>query len=389
MAKKSEASAMKCKNDLATITNNLLSDAKGIIDSTRSRAYVAVNVAMLERNWYLGKRIAVEEIKGENRAEYGAKIIDELSKQLTKIYGKGFTKTNLYSFLQFFKTFPKIFHSVSGKSMSPLLTWTHYRCLLRVFDDKAREWYLNEALLENWSVRTLERNISTQYYSRLLASQKKEPVKREMQKKTAAFQQDKLEFIKNPVVAEFLNLSPNMDFTESKLESTIISHLQKFVLELGKGFAFVARQQHIHTDLQDYFIDLVFYNYILKCFVLIDLKAGAVVHQDIGQMDMYVRMYDELKRGKDDNPTIGIVLGSDTSKDIARYSILNGNKCLFQAKYMAYMPSPRELELEIERQKEIFKLQNESDNSAQVNAKSRKGKNVGKNKIETHVKAMR
>ena len=233
---------------------------------------------------------------------------------------------------------------------------------------------MQEALNETWSARTLDRNISTQYYYRLLASQNKAPIKREMRAKTKTYQQDKLEFIKNPVVAEFLNLSQNTDFSESKLETAIINHLQKFVLELGKGFAFVARQQHIRTDTDDYFIDLVFYNYILKCFVLFDLKTGTISHQDVGQMDMYVRMYDDLKRSEDDNPTIGIVLGSDTSRDIARYSVLNGNKRLFQAKYMAYMPTPEELELEIERQKEIFAEQNYENPNVFENAKKKRGK---------------
>ena len=349
-----------CTRSSVIISANFIADVQRIIETSRTRAYAAVNVSMLERNWQLGKRIAEEEIKGKTRAEYGVKIIAELSKRLTDIYGKGYTKTNLYSFLQFYKIFPKIFHTPCGKSAQPLLTWSHYRCLLRVFDADAREWYMQEAINETWSARTLDRNISTQYYHRLLASQNKGPVKREMRNKTKAFQQDKLEFIKNPVVAEFLNMSPNTDFSESKLETAIINHLQRFVLELGKGFAFVARQQHIRTDTEDYFIDLVFYNYILKCFVLFDLKTGTVSHQDVGQMDMYVRMYDELKRNEGDNPTIGIVLGSNTSKDIARYSVLKGNKRLFQAKYMPYMPTLEELNMEIERQKEIFAEQNDS-----------------------------
>lgn len=359
---------------VATVSVSFLSDVQTIIEASKNRAYAAINIAMLERNWLLGKRIAEEEINGKKRADYGVKIIAELSRRLTGIYGKGFTKTNLYSFLQFYKMFPEIFHTLCGKSDQPLLTWSHYRSLLRVLDSKAREWYMQEALNETWSARTLDRNISTQYYYRLLASQNKAPIKREMRAKTKTYQQDKLEFIKNPVVAEFLNLSQNTDFSESKLETAIINHLQKFVLELGKGFAFVARQQHIRTDTDDYFIDLVFYNYILKCFVLFDLKTGTISHQDVGQMDMYVRMYDDLKRSEDDNPTIGIVLGSDTSRDIARYSVLNGNKRLFQAKYMAYMPTPEELELEIERQKEIFAEQNYENPNVFENAKKKRGK---------------
>ena len=229
--------------------------------------------------------------------------------------------------------------------------------LLRVDNEVARNWYLQEAASQQWSVRTLERNISSQYYFRLLQSQHKEPVEAEMKALAAPFQKDKLEFIKNPVVAEFLGLSPNLDFTETKLEAAIITQIQKFLLELGKGYAFVDRQQHIATDAGDFYIDLVFYNYILKCFLLIDLKTTRITHQDVGQMDMYVRMYDELKCGPDDNPTIGLILCADTSKDIAKYSILRDNKQLFAAKYLTYLPSEEELRREIERQKEIFQLQ--------------------------------
>ena len=248
---------------------------------------------------------------------------------------------------------------MSGKSQ--ILSWTHYRNLLRVTDKNARDWYLNESINEVWSARTLDRNIASQYYYRLLQSQNKQVVKDEMNQITAPYQQDKLEFIKNPVVAEFLGLSPNSDFSETKLESSIITHIQKFVMELGKGYAFVARQQHIKTDMGDYFIDLVFYNYILKCFLLIDLKASRITHQDVGQMDMYVRMYDQLKRTEGDNPTIGLILCSETSEDMARYSVLHDNERLFQARYLTYLPSIDQLKEEIELQKEIFRLQQEND----------------------------
>ena len=210
---------------------------------------------------------------------------------------------------------------------------------------------------ESWSVRTLQRNIYSQYYYRLIQTQKKELVKNEMEELTAEYQNDKLEFIKNPVVAEFLGLAQNTDFTETELEKSIISNIQKFLMELGKGYAFVARQQHIHTEKQEYFIDLVFYNYYLKCFVLIDLKTSKVTHQDVGQMDMYVRMYDELKRTEGDNPTIGIILCSDIDENIARYSILKGNEQLFASKYKLYLPSEEELRAEIETQKVMYKLQ--------------------------------
>ena len=221
--------------------------------------------------------------------------------------------------------------------------------------------YLRESVEQTWSARTLDRNISTQYYERLLLSQNKEPVESEMTNLTKQFQTDKLEFIKNPVVAEFLGLSSNIDFTETELEQSIITHIQKFLMEMGKGYAFVARQQHIKTEHEDYFIDLVFYNYILKCFVLIDLKTSKITHQDVGQMDMYIRMYDEMKRSEDDNPTLGIVLCSETDEDIARYSILHGNEQLFATKYKLCLPNESDLRKKIERQKEIFRLQHSDD----------------------------
>jgi len=336
-------------------SDNIFKDASLIIEQSRSYAYRAVNVAMIQRNWLLGKRIAIEELKGESRAEYGKEVVVKLADYLTENYGKGFAKTNLYQFVQFYKCFPDIFHAVSGKSLS--LAWTHYRALLRVTDDAARNWYMNEAISEGWSSRTLDRNIASQYYYRLLQSQAKEAVRDEMQALTADFQNDKLEFIKNPVVAEFLGLSPNSDFTETKLEASIITHIQKFVMELGKGYAFVARQQHIRTDMGDYFIDLVFYNYILKCFLLVDLKTSRITHQDVGQMDMYVRMYDQLKRTEGDNPTIGLILCSETSEDMARYSVIHDNERLFQAKYLTFLPTVEQLREEIELQKSVFQSQ--------------------------------
>ena len=336
-------------------TSNLLTDVRQIIDQTRELAFRSVNVAMLQRNWHLGKRISEEILQGEDRAEYGSQVIVQLSKELTQIYGKGFGKNNLYRNVQFFRLFPNIFPTLSGQSK--LLTWSHYTLLLSILDDEAREWYADEAYREGWSVRTMQRNISSQYYHRMLLSQHKDGVRDEMKQLTAPMQDDKLEFIKNPVVAEFLGLAPNSDLYESKLESAIIAHIQKFVMELGKGYAFVARQQHIRTDMGDFYIDLVFYNYILKCFLLVDLKTTQITHQDVGQMDMYVRMYDQLKRTEGDNPTIGLVLCADTSEDMARYSILHENPQLFQAKYMLYLPTTEELAKEIERQRAIYMLQ--------------------------------
>ena len=340
-------------------TDDVLKDVCSIIDSAEKYAHRSINIALVQRNWFIGYRIAVEELKGKDRADYGLEIIKKLSKELIKIYGKAFDTRNLYYFLRFYKMFPLILNSVSSK-FNMLLSWTHYRTLLRIEDKNARDWYAKEAFEQTWSVRTLQRNISSQYYYRLLKSQVKEPVILEMKEKTK--ENDslyKLEFVKNPVIAEFLGFSLNQSFTESELESSIISNIQNFLIELGKGYAFVSRQQHIHTEKQDYYIDLVFYNYILKCFVLIDLKTRKITHQDIGQMDMYVRMYDEFKKSKDDNPTIGILLCSDTDEDIAKYSILNGNEHLFTSKYKLYLPTEEELRAEIENQKTLFKLQHQ------------------------------
>lgn len=335
----------------------LYNRASIIIEDARNRAYRQVNESLVRRNWELGQIIAEEELNGEDRAQYGASVIKELSKRLTATYGKGFSKSYLYSFVQFYKTHPSIFQSAIGKS-DKLLSWTHYFVLTQELNDDARCWYEKEAAEQNWGVRTLQRNISSQYYHRLLASQRKDLVEKEMLQLTAPLQSpDPAEFIKNPVIGEFLGFTADSSFRESELEQSIIDNLERFLLEMGKGFAFVARQQHIHTAKRDYYIDLVFYNYILKCFVLIDLKTSKVEHQDVGQMDMYIRMYDELKKGADDNPTLGIVLCTETDEDIARYSVLHGNEQLFTSKYKLYLPTEEELRKEIETQKTMFYLQ--------------------------------
>ena len=339
-------------------TGSVFEDACNIIETAQKVAYSAVDLTFVHRNWLLGKRIADEELNGESRAEYGAEVIKKLSKDLNAQYGRGYTKTNLYNFYSFYKMYPEIFHSESGKS-NVKLSWTHYRVLLQVKDEIAREWYENEALRETWSVKTLQRNISSQYYYRILKTQDKTAVEAEMKELTSEYQ-SKLEFIKNPIIAEFLGMREDTSYLESDLEQCIIDNLQKFLMELGKGYAFVARQQHIHTEKEDYYIDLVFYNYILKCFVLIDLKTKKITHQDIGQMDMYIRMYDDLKRGEGDNPTLGIVLCADTDEDIAKYSILHGNEQLFASKYKLYLPTEEELRAEIETQKEMFSIQVEN-----------------------------
>lgn len=348
-------------------SDNILSDIQNIIETSQRQAYHAVDTILSQRNWLIGYRISEEEIDGSDRAEYGANIIKKLSKELTAQYGKGYDRSNLYHCLRFYKEFPQIVDTTCRQSHIRL-SWSHYRALLQVADSGARSWYEKEAYEQTWSVRTLQRNINTQYYYRILQSQRKDLVEQEMLEKTSDFQNDKLEFVKNPVIAEFLGLSSNTDFTETDLETSIISNIQKFLMEMGKGYAFVARQQHIKTEKEDYFIDLVFYNYILKCFVLIDLETDKITHQDVGQMDMYIRMYDELKKGADDNPTLGIVLCTETDEDIARYSVLHGNEQLFASKYKLYLPTEEELRKEIEIQKTMFYLQQKEKRSEQMHS---------------------
>lgn len=339
-------------------SGDIFTDAKGIIDSSQRAARGAVNVFLVIRNWLLGRRIAEEELQGQGRADYGQEVIKRLSRQLEAEYGKGFDKINLYWFLRFYKSYPQIVYT-ARKQSDQLLSWSHYRALLGVHEDDARAWYEREALHETWSVKTLQRNIASQYYYRLLKSQVKQPVVDEMHELTAGLQSDRLEFVKNPVIAEFLGI-PDAELAslrESKLETAIINNLQKFLIELGKGYAFVGRQYRIHGMESDYFVDLVFYNFELQCFVLIDLKTSEITHQDVGQMDMYVRMFDEVRLKQGHNPTLGIVLCSQTNADVARYSLLNGSDQLFAAKYKLCLPSEDELRAEIAAQKEIFYLQ--------------------------------
>ncbi len=345
---------------------SFITDLKDIIYSARQLVYSAVNYAQVRQNWLIGQKIVMQEQKGKARAEYGKQIIKLASQALTEEFGRGFSVTNLKNFRQFYLMFSDlpIGQAVSDQSelekgqavpdQLPLLSWTHYERLIRVTDPIARDWYMKEAAKQMWSYRTLDRNISTMYYRRMLASQDKEIVQKEMQDKTSDYDKNKLEFIKNPTVLEFLGLPANKGYTETVLEQAIIDQMQNFLLELGKGFSFVARQQHIRTETMDFYIDLVFYNYILRCFVIVELKTHAITHQDIGQLDMYVRMYDDLKKGEADNPTIGILLCTETDKTIARYSVLNDNKQLFASKYMDYLPTEKELEEEIERQKALL-----------------------------------
>ena len=338
------------------ISNNYINEIKKILKNARQKAYTAVNSAMVEAYWKIGRRIVEEEQSGRERAEYGKEIIKNLSKELTEEFGKGFGERNIRNIRQFYVLFSDY---EKWKSLISKLTWTHIQKVLRVSNEKARIFYLTEAAENMWSVRTLDRNISTLYYNRIVASIDKKIVENEMKEKTKKLQAK--EFIKNPVVLEFLDLPSNMSYTESQLEKALTDDIQKFMMELGKGFAFVERQQHIRTENSDFYIDLVFYNYILKCFVIVELKTEKLTHQDIGQLDMYIRMYDDLKKQENDNPTIGLLLCTETDRTIIKYSVLNDNKNLFASKYINYLPSEEELINEIERQKTLFESRNNNE----------------------------
>ena len=363
----------------------LFQDACTIIDQAQAAAYRQVNETLIKRNWLLGLRINKDVLKAQ-RAEYGEQVVKVLAKELTAKYGEGFTWRNLYNYVDFYSTYNGFFlkdngdsvndqtilHALSAKSenifhalraKSPIrLSWTHYRIILQENSKEARDWYEQEAAREMWGTRTLQRNVSSQYYHRLLKSQNKALVHDEMVKLTSPLQ-DRLEHLKNPVVAEFLGFKNRTDYTESELEQTIIDHLIPFLMEMGKGFALVDRQKRIHTEKEDYYIDMVFYNYNLRSFILIDLKTTKLSHQDVGQMDMYVRMYDELMCPQGHNPTIGLILCADTDDDVAHYSVLNGSDQLFAAKYLTYMPKREDLRREIEQQKEFYRLQHKEDSS--------------------------
>lgn len=370
--------------------NVLVNDLRSIVSKARSKAFAAVNYSLVERNWRIGQRIVEQEQNGASRAEYGKHVIEIASAALTEEFGKGFSYTNIANYKRFYLTFNnlQILQTVSeefnnpiqqtlpAKSSTPhkedkaestqselrLLPWSHYERLIRVEDKKAREWYAKEAFEQGWSFRTLNRNINTLYYERLLMSKKKQPVVNEMQDKTKAYQQDKLEYLKSPVVLEFLGLPEDTFLAESKLETAIINNLEKFLMEMGKGYALVARQQHIRTEENDYYIDLVFYNYLIKSFILVDLKVNRITYQDVGQMDMYLQMYDKMKKGPDDNPTIGIILCTETDSDVARYSTLAKNDQMFAAKYKLYLPDKEDLKREIERQKELYLMAHPEEN---------------------------
>ena len=349
-------------NDM--VSANLYASIKEVIDKARGAVHRAVNNAMVEAYWHIGKLIVEEELQGLERATYGKKLIEGVFLRLTAEFGNGFSSQNLWNMRQFYQKFSTMRRELQigdeSKILSTMrreLSWSHYRALLRVEKTNACIWYMNEAAEQNWSVRALERQINSLYCERLLLSKNKKPVLREAEEKTALLRQEPAEFMKDPYVLEFLNIKDRSNFRESELEQAIIGKIQECLLELGKGFAFVARQKRISTENSEFYIDLVFYNYNLKCFVLIDLKTGKLTHQDVGQMDMYVRMFDNLQKGKDDNPTVGLILCTEKDKAIVKYSVLNENKQLFASKYMLYLPTEDELAHEIVREKRLIEME--------------------------------
>ena len=320
---------------------NLINSVKEVIIQSRQRVFRMVNASLLDTYWNIGKLIIEDEQNGNSKAVYGKSTLKNLSKELTFEFGKGFDESNLRNMRSFYNAFPIC------DALRHELSWTHYRLLSRVDSEQKRMYYLNESIIGNWNSRTLQRQITSLTYDRILEHKTEVSEKLEIQN-----------IIKDPYIFDFLGFENNIKNTENKIESAILEHIQKFLLEFGKGFAFVARQQHILTDTSDFFIDLVFYNYILKCFVIIDLKTTELSHQDIGQIDMYVRMYDDLKKSDDDNPTIGLLLCTEKDETIVKYSVLNDKNNLFASKYLMYLPKEEELKQIIDQDRVQFELDN-------------------------------
>jgi predicted nuclease of restriction endonuclease-like (RecB) superfamily len=318
--------------------NSLINEIKSILKSAQAKAVSAVNSAMVFAYWEIGKRIVEEEQNGAEKADYGVFLLKELAQNLSIDLGKNFDERELRKIRQFYLTFP------IRDTVRPELSWSHYRSLIRVENENTRMFYLNEAIAQHWSTRKLDRNISSQFFQRVLSNQKA------VQETRKTGNTSNLDFIKNPYILEFLNLPANLTHKEKDIEKAIIKHLQSFLLELGKGFAFVAQQKLIRTETSDFFIDLVFYNYLLQCFVVIDIKSTKLTHQDIGQLDMYVRMFDDIEKSENDNPTIGILLCTDTDNVVVKYSVLNDNKNLFASKYQLYLPTDEELQKIIKKE---------------------------------------
>ncbi|BDU40838.1 PDDEXK nuclease domain-containing protein [Vibrio nigripulchritudo] len=338
----------------------LLANIRQLLNQGRKQVAVAVNTAMVQTYWEIGRLIVEDEQQGQARAEYGKQVLKHLSASLTQEFGKGFDASNLRNMRLFYLAFP------NRDALRHNLSWTHYRTLTRIENEQARHWYMNEAIDQGWSARALDRQIGALYYERLLTTQAKQqdiqPVLDEGEQKISELAVTAKDYLRDPYIFDFLGL-PSGTLQESELEQALIDNLQKFLLELGKGFAFVERQQRISTDDGDYYIDLVFYNFHLKCFLLIDLKMHKLTHQDVGQMDMYVRMYEEKKRQKDDNPTIGLILCTENNHTVAKYSVLNDSEHLFASKYMLELPTEEELrqQLEKERQHLLSQVSNNKD----------------------------
>jgi predicted nuclease of restriction endonuclease-like (RecB) superfamily len=315
---------------------NLYQYSRELILNARKKVYQVANFAMVETYWHIGQKI-VEEQDGEQYAQYGKGLLKSVSERLQKEFGKGFTYVNLTNMRKFYQQFPNVY------ALRKELSWTHYRSLIRIENPKARELYMNEAAQNAWGTRFLDEQVDKHYYERLISTHKEtlNELNAENSKLLSINPHDFI--LKDPLVLDFYELKENQKHSENQVEQAIINNLQTFLLELGKGFSFVSRQQRINTEFSHYYIDLVFYNYILKCFVLIDLKIGKLTHQDVGQMDMYVRMYDELKRTEGDNPTIGIILCEEKDRAEVRFSVLNDNQQLLATKYKLYIPTEQEL----------------------------------------------
>ena len=326
-----------------TIYDDLYTEIKETLLASRQQAYAAINFAMVKSYWEIGRIIVEHEQSGSLRAEYGKHTLQELSNRLIKEFGRGFTVRTLQQMKKFYALFP------NTNTLCSQLSWSHYRLLMTVENEKAREWYMNEAVAGAWSCRQLGRQISTLYYERLLASRDKAPVKAEADKLMASVGVE--DFIKDPYVLEFLDLKDYPALRESDLEQALIDKLQEFLLELGRGFCFVARQKRMRYEDEDFYLDLVFYHSILKCHVLIDLKIGKLTHGDIGQMDSYIRMFDALYKNPDDNPTIGIILCSQKNEAIVKYSVLNDAKQIFASRYSLELPTAEEIQHEIEAER--------------------------------------
>ncbi len=321
---------------------------KEILETARNRVYRVANFEMVQAYWEIGQTIVEGEQSGEGRAEYGKHLLAELSGRLTADYGRGFDESNLRNMRKFYITYPK------RDALRPELSWTHYRILMRVEKNNARNFYLQEAVECNWSTRQLERQVNSLYFERMIMTRKegKLLVKKEAEDKKEEMKPAHI--IKDPYVLEFLNLKSNTAFYESELEQALINKLQEFLLELGKGFSFVSRQYRITVDTKHFYVDLVFYNYILKCFLLIDLKTGELTHQDIGQMDFYVRYFEDQIRQETDNPTIGLILCTKSNRTIVKYSLLKDSKQIFASRYKLYLPSDKELKEELTRERKMI-----------------------------------